>query len=1368
MAFSQNEQYQFSHLDITNGLSNNEVNCIYKDTKGFMWFGTMAGLNRYDGYKFKVFKNNTHDTTSISDDFISIITQGPFNMLWMQTRSGFNIYNPLTEHFDRNIRAALSRISIPGSYINQLKKDKFDNFWFLLPLSGVYKYNSITGKTIHLTHRTLDTTSIYSDDLTDLSQDSKGDIWLVHRRGVIEKLDHNTNKITKRIYNINDIYKREINPFKLYIDRQDDLWMFSVNNPLGVYYINTNKNIFKHIDKSSPGNHLNADIVTNIIQDDKNIIWVATDHGGINLINKSDLKIQYLVNREDDNKSLAQNSTISIYKDNMGIVWIGTYKEGISYYHEDIIKFPLYKHHSSDPKSLSNDDVNKFAEDEKGNLWIGTNGKGLIYFNRKNGSFTTYQHDVSNTNSLTNNIIVSLCLDHEHKLWIGTYFGGLDCYDGKTFTHYRHNNSIPTSISDDRIWEIMEDSSHRLWIGTLDGGLNLLEPNTHKFIHYKADGSSAIHSNYISGLVEDENKNLWISTSYGIDVLMNKTQKFQYYSNSQQTSNSLIHNNVTNLMEDSRHLFWIATRGGLSILDKSKNQFINLRKEDGLPDNAILDILEDDNHNMWVSTPNGLSNIILSYQNNKLNFQFENYDETDGLQGRAFNENASLKTKTGELIFGGPHGFNIFKPSVIKSNKSTPVLVLTDFQVFNKSVNAGDSLDRRIILTKAISETKNITLNYNESAFSIEFADLNLFNPGKVKLEYMLEGFDKGWTISDNHIRKATYTNLDPGEYVFKVKWVGKKISSDENPLKLAISIRPPYWKTTWAYLIYILSFVTALFYIRHRGIQKIEMKYALEREREAAHRMHELDMMKIKFFTNVSHEFRTPLALIMAPVDKIIKQTEEPEQKRQLQMINRNARRLLNMVNQLLDFRKMEVQELKLHARKGDIVNFIQEISYSFSDVAEKKNIVFVFDSEIESFEINFDHDKIERIIFNLLSNAFKFTPERGHVSVLLTLNEKISKAQFIEIKVIDTGIGIPLNKQEKIFERFFQNDVPGSMVNQGSGIGLAITKEFVKLHNGEISVDSEPEMGSCFTVLFPVNIPSELTERSKFVQQVGENQTLDSSYVKVLPSDDTRIHKKNTVLIVEDNEDFRFYLKDNLIEHFNIFEAANGKEGWQKTLALHPNLVVSDISMPEMNGIDLCRKIRNDKRTSHIPVVLLTALTGEEQQLQGLETGANDYMTKPFNFEILLSKLKNILTIQADMRKTYQKQVEVKPTELIVESVDSVFIKKVLHLIEKNIANPDFSVEELSGEMYVSRGTLYKKILALTGKTPVELIRSVRLKRAAQLLTGGQLTISQISYKVGFKSQKYFVRSFKAEFNCVPSAYINQDKLDQPKTNF
>jgi DNA-binding response OmpR family regulator/nitrogen-specific signal transduction histidine kinase len=540
-------------------------------------------------------------------------------------------------------------------------------------------------------------------------------------------------------------------------------------------------------------------------------------------------------------------------------------------------------------------------------------------------------------------------------------------------------------------------------------------------------------------------------------------------------------------------------------------------------------------------------------------------------------------------------------------------------------------------------------------------------------------------------------------------------------------------------------------------------MNFQLEQERQEAQRMRELDMLKIRFFTNVSHEFRTPLTLILTPLDKLLKHTPDPEQSRQLTLIHRNARRLLNLVNQLLDFRKMEVQEIKLTPSQGDIISFIKEVASSFSDLSEKKNIHFSFQSTISEFVTFFDSDKLEKILFNLLSNAFKFTPEQGSVTVGLELKELengSAEKGWLEIKVTDTGIGIPADKQDKIFESFFQHETPGHIVNHGSGIGLVITREFVKLHGGTITVESEPDKGSTFTVWLPLQ---KAAEHSRQIQQMPEDVLLlaplaDEEEENTAPN--LAANKKPVVLLIEDNEDFRFYLKDNLKAQYTLIEAANGKEGWTLALQIVPDLIVSDVMMPEMNGIDLCRKIKQDPRTSHIPVILLTARASEEQQLEGLGTGANDYITKPFNFELLLSRIKNQITQRERIRKTFQKQLEINPSEITITSLDEKLLQKTLAMVEKNIGNPDFSVEELSKELGMSRVYLYKKLLALTGKTPLEFIRTIRLKRAAQLLEKSQLTVSEIAYQVGFNNPKYFTKYFKMEFNTIPSVYLSEKR--------
>ncbi|MEO6851412.1 MAG: two-component regulator propeller domain-containing protein, partial [Mucilaginibacter sp.] len=921
---------------------------------------------------------------------------------------------------------------------------------------------------------------------------------------------------------------------------------------LGVFYYRPVTGVLRHIDKESAGVKLTTNVVTTIIQADDSRIWISTDHGGINVLDKKKFDITYLLNREDDDKSLRQNSA-TLYKDDLGIIWAGTFKKGISYYHKNIIRFPLYSHFASDPASLSFNDVNRFAEDKLGNLWIGTNGGGLIYFNRKSGKFTQYKHDPGNPNSLSNDIIITLYIDHDQKLWIGTYFGGLDCFDGKSFTHYKHDDKLTTSIADNRIWNILEDSSHRLWIGTFAGGLEIFDRSKKIFYHPYAQND--IRSTMVTSIFQDNQGNLWIGGYLGLDVILKNGKGVIHYSSNGSGVNSLINNNVNTINEDSRGLMWIATAGGLSIFDPKSNSFTSLTTKNGLPANSVSSTLEDNKGSMWVSTLNGLSRISLTPAGKAFNFHFENFDEMDGLQGREFNIYAALKTHSGELIFGGSDGFNIFDPASIQPIKNKPRLAFTDFQLFNKSIVPNEIINGHIVLAKAISVTHNIILNHSENVFSIEFAALDFINPGKVKHQYMLEPFDKDWVNADNRTRKASYTNLDEGDYVFKVRASDSQGTWNKDCISIKIKVLPPFWKTSFAYIIYLVLFISILLFIRQRGIQKIRRQFAAEKEKQEAQllieqerqevkRMHELDQLKIKFLTNVSHEFRTPLSLIMAPVEKMLARADQ-EQKQQLGMIGKNARRLLNLVNQLLDFRKMEVQELKLHSKPGDIIKFIHEIYVSFTDIAEEKKIDFVFDTTVDTLSTRFDHDKIERILFNLVSNAFKFTPSGGRISVLLNVIPEVSNSDFrlLEINIIDTGIGIPLEKQNKIFERFFQHDVPDSLINQGSGIGLAITREFVMMHNGEISVESDPDHGSRFKIRLQLPVPrSSIPEEIVHDFNYEDSDALsDEKDIIPLKHHNADKNKKPVVLIVEDNEDFRFYLKDNLKGKFFIVEASN-----------------------------------------------------------------------------------------------------------------------------------------------------------------------------------------------------------------------------------
>nr|WP_235921220.1 hybrid sensor histidine kinase/response regulator transcription factor [Foetidibacter luteolus] len=1320
-----------------------------------MWFGTISGLNRYDGYAFKVFTHNAADTFSLMDNYVLKIFGLPGNKMFVQSRNGNSVYDPVTERF-LNGNTYLESLGMPKGSIRSLAQAG-KNLWLLYRDGSLYRRDE-AGKTLCAGKQPGGDGNFISDIQT--SRD--GSLVRVYSNGIIEKLDANSGSLIFRTAAVKDKLGNRSQDFSVYEDIDGDLWLYCPTVPFGAMYYHKLTGRATHL-YNKPG-LLNNDIVNGIVQDDNGLIWMGTDHGGVNLLNKKTMTVSYLKNKDDDHTTISQNVITCMYKDRLGIVWLGTYKKGVNYYHENLTRFPVYRHLATNKNSLSYDDVNRFVEDANGNIWIGANGGGLIYFNRKTNTFHQYRHEPGNSNSISNDVIVSLWIDHRQKLWIGYYYGGLDCYDGNRFIHYRHKDGDTASLSEDRVWEIYEDREKNLWVGTYEGGLDRFDRQSNTFIHYKK-GANGFPSNYVAALSEDRQGNLWVGTDGGISLLQKGSAKFKNLT----VTSGLSNNDVICLLKDNSNNMWIGTRYGLNVYQEDSKKITSFYMKDGLPDNSVLNILQDDKGDIWISTPGGLARIKPAVTAKGVSITVKKYDELDGLQSRDFNENAACKTKSGELIFGGANGFNLFHPAAIKENKILPQIAFTEFYLFNRNIAVNEKINGKIILNQSIAETREIVLRHNQNVFSIGFAALSFDNTEKNQYAYRLNGFDKNWLVAPAGNRRATYTNLDAGTYTFQVKASNDDGVWNEQGILLRIKVLPPFWRTPLAYLFYFLLAAFVFLYARRVDMNRAKMRFELANERREARRLHELDMLKIKFFTNVSHEFKTPLSLILAPVDKLLKSSADTAQKKQFQLIHRNARRLLNLVNQLLDFRKMEVQELKLNPVQGDLLLFIREISCSFTDLAEKKNIRFFYAAQRNQFITRFDHDKIERILFNLLSNAFKFTHENGTVNVDVRVIE--TGKTFVEIKVKDTGIGIEEDKQAAVFEHFFQSDVPESMLNQGSGIGLSITREFVKMQGGSITVESAVGKGSCFTVQLPFDELSDDAPSDAFEMQGtpgnGQPVTVPDDVDVSASRNQAPRGKKQTILLVEDNDDFRFYLKDNLRSYFNILEAPNGKLGWQRVLASHPDLVVSDISMPVMDGIELCKRIKKDQRTKHIPVILLTALVSDDKHLEGLETGAADFMTKPFNFEIMLSRIRNILSEQKTLKQTYVRQVDAKASDASIASADEKFIQNALEVIEKNLSDPDFSVEDLSKELFMSRTAVYKKMFALTEKAPLDFIRFIRLQRAAQLLRETNLTVAEVAYEVGFNNPKYFARFFKAEYNMAPSAYVAENKKEPGSLN-
>ncbi|MCE7040182.1 two-component regulator propeller domain-containing protein [Dyadobacter sp. CY312] len=1350
---AQSAEYQFARYSTEKGLSHNQVNCFLKDRQGFIWVGTADGLNRFDGYSFKIFKHDPADSTTIVDHHINELFEDPEGFIWIKTPKGYNVYDPRTESVDRNANKAAMRLGIPDADFTKIIKSETGDYWISHNRLGLLKYLGKSKKVLRIRYNPKDKAG-KSFVISDLNEDPDGNIWIVYTNGFLAGVDGKKYSVLYQSELLSARNQGNSVNHRVFVDQDGEPWVYTVKAVRGISYFDIRNNRLVEGSTTSSALRLSNNIVSAVTSGPDGRPWIGTDHGGINIVDKKTGVVSVLSYNPNDSKTISQNSVMALYKDNTGMIWAGTFKKGFCNYHKNIFKFSFIRHLPTVGSSLPFDDVSVFAEDKKGNVWVGSNGGGLIYYDRARNSFKQYQNIPGDPTSLSNNVIVSLFLDSNDVLWIGTYFGGLNSFDGKGFKRYLHNPADSTSLIDDRVWEIFEDSQKRLWIGTLGDGLDLFDRQKNVFKHFRPNTPNSISSDYIAAIMEDREGNIWIGTAFGMDVLMKATGKFVHYQHDPNKEGSLSSDAVTAIMQDGLGNIWIGSLEGLNLFDKKTDQFKHYNIKDGLPDNSVLSLVADNQQNLWIGTPKGLVNFRVTTRKGIVPemISVRTYNEVDGLQGRSFNENAGLRLRSGELIFGGASGFTIFSPQKIEDESGSAHVELTDFQIFNKSIKPGELLDGKPVLEASISHTDKIKLKHSQNAFTIEFAALNFLHADKNHYMYTLEGFNDQWFEADNNTRKVTYTNLDPGEYTFKVTMRNGNLMSKERVLK--IEILPPFWKTPLAYILYFIAIIGALAASRWILLERERMNFRLEQERREAQQLHELDLMKIKFFTNVSHEFRTPLTLMLTPLEGLLNNMQSDSGiKNQISLIHRNAKRLLNLVTQLLDFKKMEVEETEYTPERGDIVQFIREITHTFSDLSERKHIAFSFRSDVETRYTLFDQEKLSRIMYNLLSNAFKFTPEQGRIGVELKVVMEDDKP-LLEIRVSDSGIGIPAEDQPKVFDRFFQHNLPTHIVNGGSGIGLSITKEFVKLHKGTIHLESEVGVGSTFIILMPLletqgGLDTQEVATTYFPGAEEEKQTE--------PISEDR--NKPVLLLVEDNDEFREYMREMLQKDYQVHEAPNGRIGLEITLEIIPDLIVSDVMMPEMDGMELCRIVKTDNRISHIPVILLTARAEDEQQLQGYETGADAYVTKPFRLDILLVRIRNLIKRRELGQKQFQQHIKVQPSEIVIRSMDEEFITKAVKVVEDHIANPDFTVEELSSEMAMSRMYLYKKLLSLTGKTPVEFIRIIRMRRAASLLGKSQLTVSEIAYQVGFNNPKYFARLFKEEFKVLPTEYRKKE---------
>ena len=1088
----------FDFYSQEHGLSNNQIHCALQDKKGWMWFGTSQGVCRFDGYRFTVFKNDPDDSTSLKGNLVRVIFEDHKGQLWIGTEDGgLNKFDRGKETFQHlfyyDDPALLRDVSVTS-----IQEDNQGNLWVGTE-ANLYLVENENGlkeiKPANLPH--------FTEYFRVIRVDQSGRVWIGTNTGLF--IYHPETKLAEKVKFNETLANEEI--WEIVPDQDGTVWVGTYAN--GMYSVNSTTLETKHI-TIDPDND-RSKTVRAISKDPNGKFWIGT-RGGLYLYDKIKGITAKYYHDDLEPKSLVNNSVLCITRDANGNVWIGT-RQGLNLLIEGRINILGFKSLPGDNRYLNNSEIYSFRIDKSESIWVGTENGGINILNRKTGRFSYLVPQKNNPNSLSSNCIKALMDDGKNNLWIGTYLGGLDVYNTQTgtFRHFKNDPSDPNSLSDNRVWSLLRDSNNDIWVGT-SRGIDKYNSQTGGFIHYL----NLINGQQVNWMEEDSDHCLWI----GADVLVVYNTKNQKITRLGESTRCML--------EDSKNRFWLTTLShGIALYSKDKGVIRYYNEKNGLANNQTLSILEDNEHFLWISTTNGLSKFDPEKE------RFHNFSTKNGFQNDQFTYGAACKLPSGELMFGGISGFNIFDPAKIKSGDYFSPIVFTDLKVLNKSVHIGK--DGNDVLTKCISETEKIELKYEQNSVALEFASFDYANIMGIQYSYYLEGFDKDWNEPSDK-RLATYTNLNPGHYTFRVKTVSiDRQKSNPGPV-LTIIVLPPYWQTWWFRILIFLT-VLVLFYWLISFLQNREkLKNNLVFEKIKAKKLHELDMMKLRFYTNISHEIRTPLTLIFGPLEKLRNKTiPEAEIKGHLDVMYRNANQLHQLINQLLDFRKMESGSLKLVLKRGDLVSFISGIVSSFGKLAEEKEIELKFNAIKKEIVTNFDEDKIAKIMNNLLSNAFKFTAKGGKIVVNISLvfdaeeqdnsNEPTEK-KMVEITVKDTGIGISESNLERIFNRFFQVDQLSAQA--GTGIGLALTKELVKLHNGKIFVNSKPGKSSKFTVQLPFDDlntaghSSDLPLSEKSGE--GSGEFLTDEHVN-----EQSIAGQRIMLIVDDNADVRYFIKSH-----------------------------------------------------------------------------------------------------------------------------------------------------------------------------------------------------------------------------------------------
>lgn len=1336
------------------GLSQRSINCIFQDSEGFIWLGTWSGLIKYDGYTTKTYKASRKPGSLKSNKIMEIVEDNEGTM-WVGTGiGGFYKYNRANDTF-KQFKQREGENSVSNNSVWSILPEGKNTLW----IGTEYGLNKFDTKTEVFTSYFKEPENINSlthNFITDIFQDSAGTKWISTEFGLNKMIEKQSSvSFQPFTYNEDSNNSHLHNYIYKITGTGDAIWMAT---KLGLKKLENSvwKN-FTWEGKSASFSFFRELYSFNI----ENPVMLLGSALGLNIFDLQKEKFVRFLGNYDPQVNLTHNTVTSIFLDQSDLLWVGTQKglNKFDTYDKGFMLYPTAK------LNTTNSIISGVTGDDSENYWISTLGGGLYRAEKKDQSFQFERYRLE-TDRLVDftDFVQTLQVDKEKQLWMGTAGDGLFRipYDkvSKANVFSSYTNFSPTAeasrkLSDNYVMSIEVGHNGVVWVGTWSGGLNKIESDS---VTQYLDRQ--LTTAPIVTLFQDSFGTLWIGTRGNglikaqFDGIKNPDlKKYCFQNDSSSISNDFI--NV--IMEDHSGNLWIGSEGGLELYDRTKGAFtkypINKLRESEI----VVGILEDSSGRLWISHNNGIS-VIKPFDPD---FETQNYDRSDRIQGGFFYNNTAYKTNEGNLLFGGADGLNFIRPEIIK-NPNAPEVLLKDMEIFNEPILPGVAYGGHVVLSSSLNKDGEIKLNYDQNSISFDLVATDYSSPKKNKFQFKLEGFDKDWRLTNSDQRFINYTNLPDGDYFLKVKASNNEGVWGEEK-QLHITIYPPWWRSSWAILVYTIVMIAILFAFRALILMRANFVNNLKLERLEKQSLEQLNKAKLQFFTNISHEFRTPLTLIAGPLQKILDSGEMNKYIREnLVVVHQNTQRLLRLVGQLLDFRKADAGNLRLQVAEGNIVKFLKEIELSFSGLAEEKQINLKFQSTSNIVNLWYDRDQMEKVFFNLLSNAFKHTPLEGTITIAV-----IESNEDIKIHIEDSGSGINLKDFDRIFERFFSLDDD----QHGTGIGLALAKSIVELHKGIISVESKANEFTRFTIALKKG-HSQFKE-SEILHDFKDSEVIDR-YTELadFASESFSENKKEPtpkelenwfkLLIVEDNNDVRSYIKSLFNDKYIILEANNGASGVEIAETEIPDLIISDVMMPGMDGITLCKTIRKNIRTCHIPIILLTARTSLIFNVEGLESGADDYVTKPFNPKLLELKVHNIIKAREMLKKEFGDKniLNIEPKRVTLTSRDEQFITQALENIEENMSNSEYSVEDLGRATSMSRMQLYRKLKALTGQSANEFIRAIRLKRAAQLIEQNELTIAEVTYEVGFSDLPYFRNCFKKLFGVNPSEYKSENK--------